>query len=136
MSISPYFIEVYATASYTLPGSYTNDTCRYGIISFTSSVPNSWFNTSTYIFTPLKAGYWQITAGYDIFRNSESNIFIRKNSTTVAAQGAISTVSANVTKVVYLNGSTDYIDVVNSGFGSNARTQSQGVSFFQAFLNG
>ena len=108
--------------------------CRYSVISSTSSVPNSWFDTSTYRFTPLKAGYWQIIAGYDVYRNGESNIFIRKNGSTVAAQGSLSSISVNISKIVYLNGSTNYIDISNSGANSNARTQTQAISFFQAFL--
>ena len=127
-----YLIEAYANVSYTLPGSYTNDVCRYSVVSNNVNVPTSWFNTSTYTFTPLKAGYWEIIASYDVYRNGEASLIIQKNGTSVAQAGAISSVVQQITKIIYLNGSTDYINVYNSGVNSNARTQSSANAFFQA----
>ena len=127
-----YFLEAYSTASYTLPGSYSVDTCRYSVVNTNVNVPNSWFDTSTYRFTPQKAGYWEIIASYDVYRNSEATLSIYKNGTGVAQIGAISAVNLIVTKIVYLNGSTDYITIGNNGFNSNSRTQTQEKSFFQA----
>lgn len=131
-----YFIEAYANVAYTLPGSYTEDVCRYSVIGSTSSVPNSWFNTSTYRFTPQKAGYWQITANYDVYRGAEANLILRKNGSNVALQGALNSVICNISKVIYLNGSTDYVDVINNGASANARTQNQTNAWIQAILIG
>lgn len=131
-----YLLEAYSNAVYTLPGSYTNDTCRYNVVSNTVNVNSAWFNTSTYTFTPQKSGYWQITASYDVYRNSEAAIGIMKNGANVAIVGSISAVSAQVTKVVYLNGTSDYITIFNNGFNSNARTQSADRSWFQALFVG
>lgn len=130
-----YFLEAYASVTYSLPGSYTNDTCRYSVVNTNINVSSSWFDTSTYTFTPQKAGYWQITAGYDIYRGSstaEASLFIQKNGSTVAIIGGLGMVMGVVTKIVYLNGSTDNIKIVNNGSAISSRSQSSDKSFFQA----
>ena len=76
LSSTLYLLEAYANVSYTLPGSYTNDICRYSVVNNTVNVPSSWFNTSTYKFTPQKAGYWEIRASYDVYRNGEAALTI------------------------------------------------------------
>lgn len=131
-----YFIEAYSTANYTLPGTFTDDDCRYSIISSTANVPNSWFDTSSYSFTPQKAGYWEIKANYDIYRGSniEAAIVMRKNGSQVAVSGGFGIVTALVTKTIYMNGTTDSIKVVNVGNDVETRPQSQGRSWFQARL--
>ena len=131
-SATLYLLEANASVTYTMPGSYTSDLCRYSIVNNTVNVPSSWFNTSTYAFTPQKAGYWEIAASYDVFRNSESSLTIQKNGSNVAVAGTISSVVQQIRKIVYLNGSTDYINVTNSGFNSNARSQNATNSWFQA----
>jgi hypothetical protein len=127
-----YLLEAYSTASYTMPGSFTVDICRYDTVNNTVNVTSSWFDTSTYLFTPQKAGYWKITATYDVFRNGEASIGITKNGTSVAIVSSISAVVAQVTKLIYLNGSTDYITIYNLGINSNARGQAIDKSWFQA----
>ena len=131
-SATLYLLEAYASVTYTLPGTYTNDICRYSVVNTNINVSSSWFNTSTYRFTPQKAGYWEIIASYDIFRNSESSLSIQKNGSSEAVNGTISSVVQQVTKIVYLNGSTDYITIGNTGFNSNARSQNSLSSWFQA----
>ena len=131
-----YLLEAYSNAVYTLPGSYTADTCRYSIVNNTVNVNSAWFNTSTYTFTPQKAGYWKITATYDVYRNGEAALGITKNGTNIAIVGAISAVTLQVTKLVYLNGSTDYITIFNNGANANARTQTVDRSWFQALFVG
>ena len=127
-----YLLEAYANETYTLPGSFTDDTCRYSIVNNTVNVPIGWFNTSTYRFTPQKAGYWEITASYDVYRNSEASMAIRKNGGVVAAAGSFNAVAQQVTKIVYLNGSTDYVDAMNTGGASLSRSQFDSRSWFQA----
>ena len=131
-SATLYLLEANASVTYTLPGSYTSDPCRYSIVNNTVNVPSSWFNTSNYTFTPQKAGYWEFAASYDVYRNSESSLTIQKNGINVAVAGTISSVVQQIRKIVYLNGSTDYINVTNSGFNSNARSQNASNSWFQA----
>jgi hypothetical protein len=118
--------------TYTLPGSFTEDPCRYSIVSNTVNVSSSWFDTSGYTFTPQKAGYWEITASYDIYRNTEAAMIINKNNTLVSVAGSFGAVVQVVTKIVYLNGSTDFINIFNAGGAANSRNQFAERSWFQA----
>jgi len=127
-----YLLEAYANDTYTLPGSFTEDPCRYSVVNNTVNVSSSWFNTSTYTFTPQKAGYWEITAAYDVYRNTEASMAIKKNNGIVAAAGSFGAVAQQVTKIVYLNGSTDFINIVNFGGAANSRPQYEGRSWFQS----
>lgn len=131
-STTLYLLEAYANVTYTLPGSFTEDPCRYSIISSTTSVPNSWFNTSTYTFTPLKAGWWEIIGSYDVYRNAEASIAIKKNNSIVAAAGSFNAVAQQIRKIIYLNGSTDYINIINVGGAALQRAQFESRSWFQA----
>jgi hypothetical protein len=121
-----------ASITYTLPGSFTEDPCRYSIVSNTVNVPSSWFDTTGYTFTPQKAGYWEITASYDVYRNTEASLAIEKNNTLVAVAGSFGSVAQTVTKIVYLNGSTDFINIINVGGAANSRDQFAERSWFQA----
>jgi hypothetical protein len=127
-----YFIEAYANVTYTLPGGFTEDPCRYSVVSATENVPSNWFNTSTYTFTPQKAGYWEINAAYDVYRNGEASMAIKKNGSIVAAAGSFNAVAQDISKTVYLNGSTDYINIINVGGAALQRDQYQSRSWFQA----
>ena len=77
------------------------------IVSATENVPSNWFNTSTYTFTPQKAGYWEIAAAYDVYRNTEASMAIRKNGSIVASAGSFNAVAQDISKIIYLNGSTN-----------------------------
>ena len=125
-------MEAYANVTYTLPGGLTEDPCRYSVVSATENVPSNWFNTSTYTFTPLKAGYWEINAAYDVYRNGEASMAIRKNGSIVTSAGSFNAVAQDISKIIYLNGSTDYIDIVNTGGAALQRNQYQSRSWFQA----
>ena len=127
-----YLLEAYANVTYTLPGGFTEDPCRYSVVSATENVPSNWFNTSTYTFTPLKAGYWEINAAYDVYRNGEASMAIKKNGSIVAAAGSFNAVAQDISKTVYLNGSTDYINIINVGGAALQRDQYQSRSWFQA----
>ena len=129
-----WYIAATSNQSYTMPGGYTLDPCRYNILSTTVNVSSSWFDTAAYRFTPLKAGYWQIAASYDIYRGatSEAGLNLQKNGGTVATVGAIGVINATVSRVVYLNGFSDYVSVVNAGFTANARSQASDRTFFEA----
>ena len=131
-------LESYANVTYSLPGSFTADPCRYSVVNTTVNVSASWFNTSSYTFTPQITGYWQIIATYDIYRGSsaESDLVIQKNGTSVATMGSIGMINGLITKVVYLNGSTDSVQIINIGSAVNSRSQDQSKSWFQARLVG
>jgi hypothetical protein len=118
--------------TYTLPSGFTEDPCRYSIVSNTVNVSSSWFDISGYTFTPQKAGYWEITATYDIYRNTEAAMIIKKNNGIVATAGSFNAVAQQITKIVYLNGSTDFINIFNVGGAANSRDQFAERSWFQA----
>ena len=120
------------TITYTLPGSFTEDPCRYSIVSNTVNVSSSWFDTTGYTFTPQKAGYWEITATYDVYRNTESAMVIKKNNGIIATAGSFGAVAQQITKIAYLNGSTDFINIFNAGGAANSRDQYAERSWFQA----
>ena len=109
--------------------------------------PNSWWNPTTKRFTPLYAGYYNVTLQVwwtiGAVTNNQNNIQIRKNGTTFAisqtqtlnGQGY----SQNATKLVYLNGSTDYLDFTAYTGNSSAQSLQYGSSngqgtFFSAAL--
>ena len=127
-----YLLEAYANVTYTLPGTFTEDICRYSVVSATENVPSNWFNTSSYTFTPQKAGYWEIIASYDVYRNAEASLIIKKNNNIVASAGSFNAVAQDISKIVYLNGSTDYINIYNVGGAALQRDQYQSRSWFQA----
>ena len=95
--------------------SNTNDV----LISFVDDIdPNNWWNATSKQFTPTIAGYynislhaWWTAAGTT---TNQYNIQIRKNSSTSAIfQNQTVTGSGSSqggSRVVYLNGSTDYVD--------------------------
>jgi hypothetical protein len=120
------------TITYTLPSGFTEDICRYSVVSNTVNVSSSWFDISAYTFTPQKAGYWEITASYDIYRNTEAGMVIKKNNGIVSSAGSFNAVTQQITKIVYLNGSTDFINIFNSGGAENSRNQFAERSWFQA----
>ena len=97
---------------------------------------NSNFDTSTYRFTPTVAGYYQISAGLrggGSSTNTGTTISIYKNGSayisaisTSAAITQFSTISA----LVYMNGSTDYIEfygtIAGTGTASFGTTNADG----------
>lgn len=127
-----FFVHATANATYDLPGSWVEDTCRYNTIIANRGGANAWFNTSTYTFTPQKAGYWEIIAGYDVYRATEAQIILKKNADSEGSQYANMAANLVIQKLIYCNGTTDAIKVVNTGGNLYNRTQSPGTSFFQA----
>jgi len=109
------------------------------------------FNTSTYRFTPNVAGYYQVN-GFMNFNNNSGNpvqtgfISVYKNgsawkSVFIALQyngSSSSTVtytgSPTMSSLVYLNGSTDYIELYGNLTSSGQAAFYNGNSFFQAYM--
>lgn len=109
--------------------------------------PNNWYNAGTYQFLPTVGGYYSISAGvwFDntTDTNNQMNIQARKNGNSFAlvqspTNGATGQ-SLTFTKMVYLNGSTDYVDFsAYQSTGGNVNIQ-QGTAdgsgtWFSAFL--
>jgi len=90
---------------------------------------DSWFNTTNYRYTPQKAGYYQFT-----IRGSSSlihTIYVYKNgSTQFNAIGYNSNQSFPGSSMVYMNGSSDYVELwglvqtANGSFNSGASSTS------------
>jgi hypothetical protein len=80
--------------------------------------PQNWWNASTYQFTPTIAGYYNIFVGVWLdnpgVTNNQANIQVRKNGNSfVIVQNPLNNVTGQAfeaSKIVYLNGTTDYIE--------------------------
>jgi hypothetical protein len=80
--------------------------------------PQGWYDASTYQFTPTIAGYYTVSLGV-WFENPNDNTVqlnvqmrVNGNQEMICQQPAttVTGVSLFGTKIVYLNGSTDYVD--------------------------
>jgi hypothetical protein len=96
---------------------------------------NNNYDTSTSRFTPTVAGYYQINSAVraDISNNAVLHIYFRKNGTDVYVGNFIGLTSSSCATVgsclMFLNGSTDYVDIsVFSGSAGNTAGTFQ-VSF-------
>lgn len=87
---------------------------------------NSNFDTSTYRFTPTVAGYYQISAGLrgtGATTNTSTGILIYKNGSAYLANYSQSTNTNQypiISSLIYMNGSTDYIEFYGVVTGSGA----------------
>ena len=71
------------------------------------------FDTSTYRFTPNVAGYYQINAGFSVATSSTtiySQIYKNGSSHKYLANGGSVMTGAYSSTLVYLNGTTDYVE--------------------------
>ena len=104
---------------------------------------NSNYNTANYRFTPTVAGYYQLTGQFYINTGSsggESLVTIFKNGsefkrgTDIGNNTAGSMISLGVSALVYLNGTTDYVEFY--GYMSTGHTSGSGqeLTYFQGFL--
>jgi hypothetical protein len=96
-------------------------------------------NSTNYRFTPTVAGYYQVNAGVAAsFTTGESTIYIYKNGSRFKNgqdNGAL-TYQVNIASLIYLNGSTDYIEIyVYQGTGVAINTSATLQScWFQASM--
>ena len=81
--------------------------------------PQSWWNTSTYRFTPTVAGYYNVSFGVwfenmAVTSSAQVNSQARKNGNSFMILQQPCNVGTGIsltgTKITYLNGSTDYLD--------------------------
>lgn len=100
---------------------------------------NSCYDTTNSRFTPNVPGYYQINAAWGSSgSNSGNSIAVRKNGvesrvgiyTSTIQAAAVVTVSA----IVYLNGSTDYVEIYGSNVTTMNSTSDPGTNYFQGFL--
>lgn len=103
---------------------------------------NNCYDTSNYRFTPNVAGYYLITLStfWDTISSAtyySSLIYKNGNSSKVSQFLSGSITSQNqclVTAIIYLNGSSDYIEGYAYHNGTGTIASSQSFSFFQASL--
>ena len=94
----------------TIPNN-TNTVIQYNVESFD---PNSWYDTSTYKFTPTLAGYYSVTVSIRYNTGADFDIcdlYLYKN-TTIAASASDAHHrydTLNLNDIIYLNGSSDYL---------------------------
>lgn len=129
-----------AANSTTTVGSGVWTTVTLAALVFDSSGA---FNTSTYRFVPLVAGYYAVIGGveYSTLMTDATAFFagISRNGSIVAyggptLGGATSTGAAQSSTLVYLNGSTDYVSLATyHTLGSNA-TVTTPTTFLACFL--
>jgi len=99
---------------------------------------NSYYDTSTSRFTPLVAGYYQVSAGcYCPFSGAGSSVHLYKNGADYRSMaGFLPGGDSKGSCLVYLNGSTDYIEIFYIHTqGTSQNTSNSSVStYFQAVL--
>ena len=101
-------------------------------------------NATNYRYTPLVAGYYQVNGNAvipQVINNTGLSVAIYKNGSASrwGCSGASNTSlfgRANVSALVYLNGSTDYIElyVIHAFGGTYSLADSSGETYFQASL--
>ena len=70
-------------------------------------------NVTNYRFTPTVAGYYQVQAS--IYAAATFQVFIFKNGVSDSTGAYLTTTGGSAFDLVYLNGSTDYIEVYYYG---------------------
>jgi hypothetical protein len=137
-AVTPMFSAYQSVSQSLTSGTWTLLQCPIKEFDTTSS-----YNTSTYLYTPQVAGYYQVTV-MALFSSATTNVAtaVAKNSTTVPFKqcAAITTASstyngATLTLIVYLNGSTDYICGLVDAVGATPTTYAGSpYVYFQAAL--
>jgi hypothetical protein len=98
--------------------------------------------TTNYRFTPQVAGYYQITAAITWNTSATASYIattLKKNGVSIISlgvpQNSITQVAPLVTALVYLNGTTDYVEVwVANGAGTFTSMSSATGTYFQAAM--
>jgi len=127
----PAFSASAATGTALSAGTFTKIT--YDTEEFDT---NSNFASSR--FTPTVAGYYQVNASvyFNVATSAERLAAIYKNGTVYKWGADLNTVvsSACVSCLVYLNGSTDYIEVYAYSAGALTTGTGSNVAYFQASM--
>lgn len=94
------------------------------------------YSTTTSRFTPLVAGYYQINASVCMAATETriSPTIFKNGSAYKLGNAPASASSASVSAVVYLNGSTDYVELYCILTAGQALSAAAHVNYFQGFL--
>jgi len=80
---------------------------------------NAFDSTTNYRFTPQVAGYYQLNAGSTVNGTITGlYILIYKNGSNIARTFTGTSAYANISNLIYLNGSSDYVEVYLYAYGS------------------
>jgi len=95
--------------------------------------------TTNFRFTPLVAGYYQVNSGaylYGTTTTTYNNLFMYKNGNQTLGGSASASNYVLASGLVYLNGSTDYIEIYGFVLGTGTATivKNSEVTWFQAYL--
>lgn len=117
-------ISYYASTSQSLTGGTLT---KIALDTKDFDTTSSTFNTSTYRFTPNVAGYYQVSGQVSINNTSQArtNIAVYKNGTIYKSgsgvpQNGTNNISNSISCLVYMNGSTDYIELYALTNGSSS----------------
>jgi hypothetical protein len=99
---------------------------------------NGWYSTGTNRYTPQQPGYYQIEATATVYPTgaptaAQGSILIRKNGSSITGVSGFGTVHSCVSRVVQMNGTTDYIDIAISNGNTGNALQQTGITVFSGF---
>ena len=95
---------------------------------------DNWFLSSRY--TPQRAGWYQFNGGANInigAGSSVTTVQLRKNSARVSQNGGLGATTGSTSRLVYMNGTTDYVEVYISSVIAGSATQEVAVCFFNGY---
>jgi hypothetical protein len=97
---------------------------------------NNYDPTTNYRFTPSVAGYYLINLALLSNQNTLSQLQLQKNGATVASAypQATSTGGMSLSALVYMNGSTDYLEAYGLQTSTGTFRDLDAYSYFQGFL--
>jgi hypothetical protein len=99
---------------------------------------NTNYDTTNYRFTPTVAGYYQINGAVQFGGAVASGyLMVYKNGAVDkygSFNGAMSSTIAIISVQIYLNGSTDYIELYANVSASGSTSPGTALNYFQAFL--
>lgn len=101
---------------------------------------NNFDSTTNYRFTPTVAGYYQVNALFNIGASNTSGIIylykngsVYKNGMSFASAGTLFQAYV-VNAIVYLNGSSDYIEIYGQLVSGQALAATAAQTYFQAAM--
>jgi hypothetical protein len=133
-------LRVYQSGTQVIPDS-TNTTVAYPSVDTNVTVPSNCYNSSTGVWTPTTAGVYYVIAQVQvgssvtgphlhIMKNGNSGEFVATKQLGSASSGDTITVSA----VVYMNGTTDTLNVMYASSGVTLTGFNATMTFFSGFF--
>lgn len=97
---------------------------------------NSCYDTSTSKFTPTVAGYYQISGAVTVSTGTTGVIATIYKNGSRFKDGVypVTSNNSNVSALVYLNGTTDYVELYGMFVSGQAVNAAASTAYFQGFL--